>query len=254
MTPSVLVFQHVAHETLGTLQTHFDDAGVSWQLLPCFREIPSQLDLAAAAGMVVLGGPMNVDEVDRYPFLAREVNWIAEALRRELPVLGVCLGAQLLAKTLGARVYASGVKEIGWYDIELTPSAESDPLFAGLQRRQTVFQWHGDTFDLADGAVLLASSRLCRHQAFRYGSSAWGLQFHVEMTAELIHTWLDEPQNREELATLDHVDPETVRSEIGPGLEAMGLLGDQALPAFARRCAERAAGRYYPGMKDPHTR
>lgn len=235
----VLVFQHAPQETLGTLESHFADAGLSWQMLQLFREVPEELDLSQAAGLVVLGGPMNVDEVDRYPFLAREVQWIREALRIDLPVLGVCLGSQLLARTLGARVYPNGIKEIGWYPIDLTPAAAADPLFAGLEPRQTVFQWHGDTFDLPDGAVLLASSPLCRHQAFRYGRSAWGLQFHVEMTAELVHDWLDHPDGCPELAALDYIDPDAIRSQTDRGLDAMQTLGDRALPAFARICAER---------------
>ena len=103
----------------------------------------------------------------------------------DLPVLGICLGAQLLAKTLGARVYPNRVKEIGWYPIELTPAAADDPLFA-QSGAQTVFQWHGDTFDLPAGAVHLARSPLCENQAFRYGHNAYGLQFHIEMTAAMI--------------------------------------------------------------------
>ncbi|NUQ65064.1 MAG: type 1 glutamine amidotransferase [Pirellulales bacterium] len=240
---TVLVFQHAPHETLGALELHFGDARVPWQEVPLYREIPLRLDLEAAAGLVVLGGPMNVDEVDRYPFLVPEVQWIRDALRFEVPVLGICLGAQLLAKALGARVYPNGVKEIGWYHVDLTPDAGADPLFTGLEARQTVFQWHGDTFDLPDRAILLATSPLCRHQAFRCGPSAWGLQFHVEMTEELIHQWLEHPQNGEELASLDDIDPEAIRSEIEPGLGAMRIMGDRVLPAFARRCAERAGSR-----------
>jgi GMP synthase (glutamine-hydrolysing) len=236
---SVLVFQHAPHETLGTLEPHFADAGVRWETVELFRSVPERLDFDRAAGLVVLGGAMNVDEVGRYPFLAREVQWIREALRTDLPVLGICLGSQLLAKTLGAKVYPNGVKEIGWYHIDLTSAADDDPLFAGLAPRQTVFQWHGDTFDLPDGAVLLASSPLCQHQAFRYGHSAWALQFHVEMTTELVHEWLDHPESREELAALDYIDPGAIRADTGRGLDAMRILGDRVLPAFARMCAER---------------
>ena len=101
---------------------------------------------------------MNVDEVDQFPFLATEVNWIRVALVQGVPILGVCLGSQLLAKAAGAKVYANGVKEIGWYELGLTPAAANDPLFAGVGPQATVFQWHGDTFDLPDGAVHLASS------------------------------------------------------------------------------------------------
>ena len=133
---------------------------------------------------------MNVDEVEKYPHLAQEVEWIKQALAAGLPTLGICLGAQLLAKALGAKVYPNRVKEIGWYSAELTPHADRDPLFEGGGKQITVFHWHGDTFDLPPGTVRLAESKLCRNQAFRYGRSAYGLQFHIEMTAELIDSWL----------------------------------------------------------------
>jgi len=237
---SILVLQHVPHETLGSLESHFREAGLTWQMLPLFRKTPPRLELRQAAGLVVLGGPMSVDEVQQYPFLQAEVGWLQEALALQLPVLGVCLGSQLLAKAAGARVYANGVKEIGWYGLDLTPAAAEDPLFAGLAPRQQVFQWHGDTFDLPREAVHLASSPACRHQAFRMGESAWGLQFHVEMTADLVLRWLDHPLNRQELSTLDYIDPELIHAGIDEGLAAMRRLGDHLLPAFAALCSTNA--------------
>lgn len=110
----ILVLQHVPHETLGMLEAFFQDAGFRCRYVPLFAEVPEQLGLDHAAGLVVLGGPMNVDEVDRYPYLGRETSWLREAVAREVPLLGICLGAQLLAKSVGARVYPNRVKEIGW--------------------------------------------------------------------------------------------------------------------------------------------
>ncbi len=176
----ILVLQHVPHENMASLESYFHRAGLIWQYVELFRRVPARLDLAGAAGLVVLGGPMNVDEVNKFPYLAREVEWIRQAVAAELPLLGICLGSQLLAKALGAKVYPNAVKEIGWYEIELQPAASDDVLFAGSAARETVFQWHGDTFDLPPGAVHLALGRECRHQAFRYGRAAWGLQFHIE--------------------------------------------------------------------------
>jgi GMP synthase (glutamine-hydrolysing) len=190
---------------------------------------------------VVMGGPMNVDQVDRYPFLAAEVGWIREGVAQEIPMMGICLGAQLLAKSLGAKVFANPVKEIGWYEIELLPAAAGDPLFRGCPARQTVFQWHGDTFEMPSGAVHLARSTLCRHQAFRYGPSAFGLQFHAEMTEDMVDDWLDNPENRCELAGLDYVDPAAIRAQTRLGLLEMQRLGDQILPRFAELCVRRAA-------------
>ena len=112
---------------------------------------------------------MSANDVDQYPFLAAEVEWIQQAMRQQLPVLGICLGSQLLAKAMGAKVYPNKIKEIGWYPLNMLPATAEDPLFAGCEGTETVFQWHGDTFDLPPGAVLLAQSELCKHQAFRVG-------------------------------------------------------------------------------------
>ena len=138
--------------------------------------------------ILVFGGPMNVDEVAAYPWLADEVDLIRQAHRHAIPVLGLCLGAQLLARALDARVYAAPISEVGVMDVTITPAGSADPLFAGLSSAFTVFQWHGDTFDLPQGATLLASSDACPNQAFRHGS-AYGLQFHLEVTAEMAADW-----------------------------------------------------------------
>lgn len=240
---TILVLQHVSHESLASLEDVFHEAGLSWQYVELFRQPVGQLEqlpLEQAAGLVVLGGPMNVDEVARYPYLDREVDWIRQAVAMELPLLGVCLGAQLLAKALGSRVFPSGGKEIGWYPLEITAGAADDRLFAGAGPTETVFQWHGDTFDLPDGAVRLARSRQCVNQAFRYGPSAWGLQFHIEMTAELIARWLDEPENRAELACLEEIDPKAILAQTPKALPAMRRLGGRILPRFAAICRDRA--------------
>jgi GMP synthase-like glutamine amidotransferase len=232
----ILVLQHVPHENMASLETHFERAGLAWQYVELFRQVPPRLDLAQAAGLVVLGGPMNVDEVDKFPFLAREVEWIRQAVAAGLPLLGICLGAQLLAKAMGARVYPNAVKEIGWYEIELQPAASDDLLFAGSAARQTVFQWHGDTFDLPPGAVHLALSRQCRQQAFRCGRAAWGLQFHIEMTPALVAAWLAEAENCRELAGLDYIDPQAIAAETPQKMPAMQALGDRVLPRFVSLC------------------
>ncbi len=232
----ILVLQHVARETLGTLEPYFLEAGLDCRYVELFTACPEGLELDRAAGLVVLGGPMNVDQVAEYPFLESEVRWIRQAVQRQIPILGVCLGAQLLAKALGATVYPGGVKEIGWYGIQLTPEAARDPLFSGLGPGHTVFQWHGDTFDLPAGAVHLASGTVCRHQAFRYGPSAYGLQFHVEMTAGLIEDWLADSENRSELAGLDYIDPETIRALAPQCLPRMQALGAHLLPRFVALC------------------
>ncbi len=238
MKKTVLILLHMPHEPGGTLETALTQAGLEFHYVDLQKEIPELLPLDQAAGLVVLGGPMNVDEVDRYPFLARDVQWIAEALALKLPILGICLGAQLLAKTLGARVYKNWIKEIGWHSIKLLPSAAEDPLFAQSGLR-TVFQWHGDTFDLPAGAVPLASGPNCENQAFRYGDRAFGVQFHIEMTAGMIEDWLTEAGNCRELAGLDYVDPQRIRKETPVELPRMQAMAAEVFGRFARMCGGR---------------
>lgn len=236
----VLVLQHVRRETLGSLESVLRQAGLTWQYVELFTGVPERLDLDRASGLIVLGGPMNVDETDRYPFLAAEVQWIRQAVQRSLPMLGICLGSQLLAKAFGARVFPNPVKEIGWYEVELTPAAAEDLLFAQCPPRPVVFQWHGDTFDLPPEAVLLATSPLCRHQAFRIGRQAYGLQFHIEMTAELIDTWLAYPENDAELAGLPYIDPQQIRQQTPAMLPRLQAVGSEVLCRFARLCCDRS--------------
>jgi GMP synthase (glutamine-hydrolysing) len=183
-----------------------------------------------------MGGPMNVDQADEFPFLATEVGWLRRAVEAGLPTLGVCLGAQLLAKSLGSRVYPHRVKEIGWYELELLPAATDDRLFAGARNRETVFQWHGDTFDLPQGAVQLARGASCEQQAFRYGPAAYALQFHVEMTARMVDDWFAEPCMCGEAAALNYVDPEEIRCRTPQALAAMAPLARRLLGGFAELC------------------
>jgi GMP synthase (glutamine-hydrolysing) len=126
---------------------------------------------------------------DSLPWLRQEERFLTAAISSGVPVLGICLGAQLLAKCLGARVYPMRHKEIGWYPVNFTEAGLGDPLFEGLDADETVFQWHGDTFDLPAGAVHLAASELCANQAFRAGANLYGLQFHPEVTPEIIASW-----------------------------------------------------------------
>ncbi|RMF89548.1 MAG: type 1 glutamine amidotransferase, partial [Methanobacteriota archaeon] len=135
-------------------------------------------------------GPMNVYEEERYPFLRDEDRLIKQALETGAPVLGICLGAQLIAKAAGARVWQGPEKEIGWGEVRLTEEGRRDPLFKGFPLEFPVFHWHGDSFDLPSGAVPLAENDLYL-QAFRLGG-AIGLQFHLEVTAGMIRSWLSE--------------------------------------------------------------
>lgn len=186
--------------------------------------LPSQ---AEVAGVLVMGGPMNVDEVERYPGLATEREWLAEAVGREMPILGVCLGAQLLARALGAGVRTGEGPEIGFAPVQVHDS--SDPIVGALAPEAAVLHWHGDVFDLPDGAVPLASSARTKHQAFRH-ANAWGLLFHAEADAALIEKWLTEPTMRNEAtAALGADAPAELRRQ---AREAEPDLIDRSAKAF----------------------
>jgi GMP synthase-like glutamine amidotransferase len=189
----VIAFRHVPFEDLGLIYPPLEERGVSVEFADLYREASPLPDISSAAGLIFMGGPMSAN--DDLTYLRHELRYIRQAVERGQPVLGVCLGAQLLAKALGARVYRNPVKEIGWFDIALTDAALEDPLFAGLDRTQTVFQWHGETFDLPAGATWLASSEACVHQAFRVAANVYGLQFHLEVTPEMIAAWCREDSN-----------------------------------------------------------
>jgi GMP synthase (glutamine-hydrolysing) len=232
----ILALRHVEHEGLGLLEHTFRERGLVCDVLDMPGRLPRSFDPRHLAGLVVLGGPMNVDEVDRYPFLADEVQWIEQSVAAGLPVLGICLGAQLLAKASGARVYPNAVKEIGWYQIDWTREAANDAILEGCRSSSYVFQWHGDTFDLPPGATLLATSALCRNQAFRVGNAAYGLQFHIEVTAAIIAEWLDEPGNCGELSGLDYINPQAILQATPRRLPAMTELGRTILGRWADLC------------------
>jgi len=190
------------------------------------------------AGALVMGGPMNVDETDRHPGLARTRDWLAEAVRREMPVLGICLGAQLLARALGAAVVPGERKEIGFAPISVDDPA--DPIVGGLAPTSRVLHWHGDVFELPDGATHLASSALTSHQAFRLGN-AWGVLFHPEADVALAERWMATPEMSteavEELGEegAGRIVPEA--AELEQGLIAATTPGFEAFAALVREAA-----------------
>lgn len=229
----LLVCQHVPFEILGTLDPLMREAGFRIRYVNFGRHPDAQPSLDPYRGVVVLGGPMNVDEVDRHPHLATEVRLIQNAIERGMPVLGVCLGAQLIAKALGASVRSNGRKEIGWYDVEVSEAGRADPLFRHFAARERIFQWHGDTFEIPRGAVHLASSELCANQAFRYGDNVYGFQFHLEVDEPLIERWLRTPVMRQEIEELGgEVDPEAIRAETPRAMARLQSLSRRVFSEF----------------------
>jgi GMP synthase (glutamine-hydrolysing) len=185
MSASVLVLQHAAPEHPGAIGAALRARGVPVEVVHTHagEEVPASIE--GRQGLVVMGGPMGVYEEASYPHLTAEIRLIRAALESGIPVLGVCLGSQLLAASLGARV-APGNREIGWYPIELSEHAGRGPLWAGIESPLTPFHWHGDAFELPDGALPLARSERTACQAFSFGGRAHGFLFHLEVDARMV--------------------------------------------------------------------
>ncbi|MCX8116851.1 MAG: type 1 glutamine amidotransferase [Desulfobacterota bacterium] len=196
----VLILKHVNTEGPGLIEDFLIQQGAPYHIIDLSLS-PYLPKPDAFSHIVILGGPMNVYEEDRYPFLKMEDLFLKEAIQRGRTILGICLGAQLIAKALGARVYRAPLKEMGWDQVVLTEEGRKDPLFSGFPKRFSVFQWHEDTFDLPNQAKLLATSAFVSHQAFRYGDEIYGLQFHLEMTEEMIRAWVEEDEEIRERRT-----------------------------------------------------
>ena len=223
--PTLLAIQHVPWETPHRILDACAGLAVhtvkplAGQALPAHEEV---------AGAVVMGGPMNVDEAERFPALAAEREWLAEAVRRQMPVLGICLGAQLLARALGAEVRPGERAEIGFAEVVISDS--DDPLLGGLGPRAEALHWHGDVFDLPEGAEHLARSERTEVQAFRHGN-AWGVLFHPESDFALLEAWLAVPEMVHEACV------------------ALGDDGAAALPAEAEAAEADLLARTTPGLE-----
>lgn len=223
--PTLLAIQHVPWETPHRILDACDGLALHTVKPLAGQELPPHREVA---GAVVMGGPMNADEVERFPGLAAEREWLAEAVRRGMPVFGICLGAQLLARALGAEVRPGKAKEIGFAPVEV--SDPGDPVLGGLAPSSEVLHWHGDVFNLPDGAQPLASSALTEHQAFRLGD-AWGVLFHPEADFALIEAWLAVPEMIDE------------------ALAALGERGVAALPGRAEELEDEQVRRSTPGFE-----
>jgi GMP synthase-like glutamine amidotransferase len=181
----ILCLQHVPFETPAALGGWFASKGHSVNVLPVYDGVPmpstSEFDF-----LLIMGGPMSVNDEGIHPWLLSEKKLIENSLKSGKKILGICLGAQLIASVCGARVYRNREKEIGWHPVSLTEQGVTDSVFSSLPRSFTAFHWHGETFDLPAGAVHTAASEACAHQAFIIGTGTVGLQFHLESDAASI--------------------------------------------------------------------
>jgi GMP synthase (glutamine-hydrolysing) len=188
----IWVLQHHPVENLGAIADSLEEAALAWQYVRVFDRAPIPTDMKGAGGLIVMGGPESVYRLDRYPYLRDEIRLIESALAENKPILGVCLGAQLLAAALGTPVRRGESREIGWYSVRLSDAAGDDPVMASLPREFVPAHWHSDVFDLPAGAVALASSEKTAVQAFRFGAQAYGVLFHAEITGERLSRLVDE--------------------------------------------------------------
>ncbi len=195
----LLVLQHIACEHPGVFSEVMRERGVEAVAVELDAGEPLP-DWRAFDGVLAMGGPMGAGDDAEHPWLAPERELVRESVEAGRPFLGVCLGVQLLAAALGAPVHPVERPEVGLLEVELTAEGRADPLFAGLDERLVSLQWHGDTFDLPAGAVRLATSPAARNQAFRVGEHAYGIQFHLEVTAEMARQWGEIPAYRDSLA------------------------------------------------------
>jgi GMP synthase (glutamine-hydrolysing) len=221
---NAIAIRHVAFEDAGTLEPVLKDRGIALRYLEAGVD-----DLGPAKDadlLVVLGGPIGIYEIDRYPFIKNELAIIEAAVKKGVPVIGICLGCQALAAVLAARVYPGKQKELGWNEMTLTAEGKSSPL--GAIEGVRVLNWHGDTFDLPVGATRLASTAITPNQAFTYGAKVLALQFHVELPERDLEKWLI--GHTLELATskvdLGKLRAETARYAPGANAASQRLFND----------------------------
>ena len=234
--PKILVFQHVPYEPLGTLDPLLREAGFRIRYVNFGRAPEARPQLERYEALIVLGGPMNSDQIDTYPNLLTEVDIIREALDRDMSILGICLGAQLLAKALGGSVARNARREIGWYDVELTAAGREDPVLEAFSARQQVFQWHEDGISLPPNVVRLAGSEISPVQAFRHGEHAYGFQFHLEASLPLIERWLTVPDHEATLAEeAGNIDADEILERAKEAVEPLQLLSRETFGRWIDR-------------------
>jgi GMP synthase (glutamine-hydrolysing) len=242
-----MVFQHVPAEPLGTLDPMLRNRGHRIRYVNFHRAPDAQPDISRYDALIILGGPQMPDQGAVYPHLNVEMRCIEDALKREIPILGICLGAQLLAYTLGGDPRPMKEWEIGWYDLEPTYQSAADPVFCALAQPHPVFQWHGYTFDLPQGAVHLARSPTCENQAFRYGHNAYGLQCHLELDERLINRWLSLPEYLADLETnCRRGNAATIQKQTHELIGQSAKLSFEMFGQFLRPLGERRSRHVFP--------
>ncbi|MBI3540635.1 MAG: gamma-glutamyl-gamma-aminobutyrate hydrolase family protein [Deltaproteobacteria bacterium] len=235
--PKILVIQHAASEGPGTFEEEMKKAGLTWEIFMASDHaiFPSGTKLEEYNGFLILGGPMGVYEEKKHPWIQKEILIIKEMLRQKKPILSICLGAQLLAKAAGAQVTKGHQHEIGWLPIRLDDwFYKRNPLFFQIDpaKEHTVFQWHGDTFDIPVEGYRLAWNETYPNQAFCYQGNAIGLQFHVEMNEAMIKDWVSDEENRVKIMAAGG-DPDKILSDIPKYLPTLQAMAHKIFYGFA---------------------
>src|SRR5262249_54117445 len=235
---SWIVLRHTPAEGLGLLANGLRDYGVHHRVLDVPRGDALPKDIRGVGGVIVLGGPMAVYESERHPFLQAETAFVEKMIAAGRPALGVCLGAQLIAQILGARVFPGEHREVGWAPVELTEDGRDDPLLVGLGDTLTVFHLHGDTYELPPDATHLARSERYEQQAFRWGDTVYGFQFHFEFTEAIISRLVNEPESHRYITEAGG-DPEELLAKAAGHVAARG---DRRHDDFSRHLGRLGGG------------
>ena len=224
-----LGIQNCETEDFGLFRDHLPDLGVAFDIFRAYEgdDPPPHRDYDA---VLIGGAPVSTNDMENFPFLGAEEHYVRSVLKAGKPCLGICLGGQLLARVLGAEVRVCNKKEIGIVELDLTPAGKAGPLLEGFPSRFPVFQWHGETFDVPPGAVLLARGWDCTNQMFRHGAAV-GVQFHLEITPEQAGYWTEVYEG--ELRELGKT-PDQVMMEIRAVETRMGDLARRFLSNFIR--------------------
>ena len=228
----VLVIKHVISEGPGAIGDFIKSRGYRLGIVELGKGQTLPESLAGVKAVLSMGGPMGAYEESEYPFLKEEDILIKKALENSIPFLGICLGAQLLAKATGSAVKKGGCSEIGFFNVEITEKGQDDILFNNVSKSLEVFQWHNDSFTIPNDGVLLAQGEKCENQAFKMGKCAYGLQFHVEYTPKMVEKWLLDDSNSSNIE-----GAETAKEITGKAMDVHKKMHRDYISVFANFCS-----------------